>query len=109
MTEGEELIRTGETSTLSLEGQLTRQFYAWEKRGRGWKLWDYPIQLEPPFRPFFRYLPAAPVFDDARKPTFFSALADKIFGKETEAAVDSDTSTSEEDFREQVPEPVDDG
>jgi len=63
---------------------LTAQFYDWEHRGRGWQVWGYPVELEPPFRPFlFHYAtPAAPGYDDARKPTvvgaFFEKLRDKL-------------------------------
>ena len=109
MSESKESVRSGETSPLTLEDQLTRQFYTWEKRGRGWKIWDDPVELEPPFCPFlFHSIPPAPVIDDARKPTFFSALADKILGKATQAVASSDDASSEEDFREPVPVPFDD-
>ena len=30
---------------------LTEGFYAWEVRGRGWDVYDFPVALEPPFRP----------------------------------------------------------
>ena len=109
MSERKESVRSGEPPPLTLEEQLTQQFYSWEKCGRGWQVWDDPVELEPPFRPFFHYLPATPVFDDARKPTFFSTLADRILGKATQAAVGSDYAASAEDFREPVPEPVEDG
>lgn len=33
--------------------RATEEFYDWELRGRGWRVWDYPVALEPPFRPFF--------------------------------------------------------
>ena len=58
---------------------LTRQFYEWERRGRGWQVFDQPVALEPPFRPFFgHFLPATPgaAHDDGRKATFLSNLAD---------------------------------
>src|SRR5207245_745704 len=100
MSEGDQLVPTGAIPPLTLEEQLTQQFYVWEKRGRGWKLWDCPVELEPPFRPFFHYLPATPVLDDARKPTFFSALADKILGKTTQAGISSGYAASGENFRE---------
>jgi len=45
---------------------LTEQFYAWEKRGRGWRVGDYPVALEPPFRPFYgHYVSAEPIPDGA--------------------------------------------
>ncbi|REJ79722.1 MAG: helix-turn-helix domain-containing protein [Acidobacteria bacterium] len=30
----------------------TAAFYDWEIRGRGWLRWDYPVRLEPPYRPY---------------------------------------------------------
>ncbi len=60
---------------------LTRQFYAWERRGRGWQVWDAPVALEPPFRPFYgHYLPAAavPGRDDGRKHTSLSAFFERL-------------------------------
>jgi excisionase family DNA binding protein len=65
----------------SSEEDLTRQFYAWEKRGRGWQVWDHPVELEPPFRPFwghYRSGSAAASKDDGRKPTFLSGLFDRL-------------------------------
>ena len=60
----------------SLPKQLTQQFYDWEKRGRGWQVWSYPVVIEPPFRPFFFYPPSSEsVRDDARTPGLFSELA----------------------------------
>jgi hypothetical protein len=70
---------------LSQEERLTFHFAAWEKRGRGWDVYPYPVTLEPPFRPFlFHYVPSGPIYDDGRKPTFFSALVDKLFGRSAE-------------------------
>ena len=40
---------------LSPADQLVQQFYEWEVRGRGWLLWDRPVEPEPPFAPFFGY------------------------------------------------------
>ena len=59
----------------SLTEALTAQFYDWERRGRGWQLWDWPVVLEPPFRPFFgHYVPRPAAIDDARRPSFFGGL-----------------------------------
>jgi hypothetical protein len=61
---------------------LTRQFYEWEMRGRGWQVFDQPVALEPPFRPFFaHFIPRSPgaAADDARRPTFLSNLVDGVF------------------------------
>jgi excisionase family DNA binding protein len=65
-------------SSSSVEA-LTRQFYEWEMRGRGWEVWDRPVVLEPPFRPFLgHYLPGtAAAVDDGRRPTFLSSLFER--------------------------------
>jgi len=60
---------------------LTEQFYAWEKRARGWRVSGYPVVLEPPFRPFFgHYLVGRPAVDDARTPGLFETLIGKLLG-----------------------------
>lgn len=57
------------------EESLTRQFYEWETRGRGWKIRPFPVELEPPFRPLYLFDPGADnLIDDGRKPTFLSSL-----------------------------------
>ncbi|HXI40975.1 MAG TPA: type IV secretion system DNA-binding domain-containing protein, partial [Bryobacteraceae bacterium] len=61
---------------------LTRQFYDWEMRGRGWQVSSRPVALEPPFRPFFgHFVPGtlATIVDDGRKPTFLSNLIGGLF------------------------------
>src|SRR5579885_1666941 len=66
---------------LSREEALTRQFWDWEIRGRGWWLWQEPIDLEPPFRPFFgHYLESSSkgISDDGRRPTFFGGITERI-------------------------------
>jgi hypothetical protein len=63
----------------SIHEQLTSQFYKWESRGRGWRVFEVPVQLEPPFQVFNGYvLPEASVVDDGRVPTFLSSLYRKI-------------------------------
>ncbi|MGA2147320.1 MAG: helix-turn-helix domain-containing protein [Bryobacteraceae bacterium] len=57
------------------EQQLTQQFYEWERRGRGWQIFDQPVALEPQFRPFFgHFISGTPeaAADDGRKPTLLS-------------------------------------
>ena len=59
---------------------LTEQFYRWERRGRGWQVWDFPVALEPPFVPFrFHWIPPESA-DDGRRPTFLSSTADRLLG-----------------------------
>jgi hypothetical protein len=58
---------------------LTRQFYAWERRGRGWELFPYAIALEPPFRPFLgHYVKRVSGNDDGRRPSVFEAFASAL-------------------------------
>src|ERR1043165_1459251 len=62
----------------SREDSLTRQFYQWETRGRGWLLCNYPVELEPPFRPvMFLDDTVENLQDDASVPTFLGRLFDK--------------------------------
>lgn len=68
-----QLESAGETK----EESLSRQFYEWERRGRGWQVYDFPVELEPPFRPFYFFEPdQGPLVDDGRVPTFLS----RVFG-----------------------------
>ncbi len=58
-----------------LAQHFTEQFIRWEVRGRGWTLYDEPVELEPPFRPFNGYTkPRGAVVDDGRRETFLSKL-----------------------------------
>ena len=77
--------------------ELAANFYAWERRGRGWDIWPYPCELEPAFRPFpGHYLPSTFV-DDARRP----GLLSRLFGSPTPAPA---LPKAEED--EPIPEPL---
>jgi hypothetical protein len=77
-----EIIPPSGTLPLTLEERRTAQFYDWERRGRGWQIWDFPVELEPPFRPFFyHYAEPGPAVDDARKPTALSSFVDTILGR----------------------------
>ena len=71
----------GTPSVESSEERLTRQFYEWEMWGRGWRVWDQPVDLEPPFEPFFGHFvqsgPGRPP-DDGRKPTLLSSFTDRF-------------------------------
>lgn len=96
--------------SLTPEEQLTKQFYAWERRGRGWQVWNFPVELEPPFRPFFGYyLPPPPVRDDGRKPTFLSSLVEGLFSRRNNQSQEA-TESSEtiaailENFEEPEPD-----
>ncbi len=64
----------------SLTEYLTAQFYAWEQRGRGWKVFREPVHLESEFIPFFGHLPPERVeqIDTGRRPRFFPALQETL-------------------------------
>ncbi len=67
----------------SLSEIVTASFYAWETRGRGWQLAEYPVSLEPPFRPFFvlpEFIERPESLDDGRRPTIVSRLIDGAKG-----------------------------
>ena len=67
--------------TLTLTEQLTREFYDWERRGRGWQVYPVPVELEPAFEPFLRHAsqlaPSLPS-DNGRKETFASRLVSRL-------------------------------
>lgn len=72
----------GQPLPLTREERLTAQFYDWERRGRGWQLWSYPVKIEPPFCPFFyHYVDPGPATDDSRKPTVLSSFMDGLLGR----------------------------
>ncbi len=64
----------------SLAQYLTVQFYAWEHRGRGWKVFAEPVQLEPEFIPFFGHRPPQKKgqIDDGKRPIFFSQIQEAL-------------------------------
>lgn len=88
----------------SLEQLLTEQFYRWERRGRGWQTWPYPVDLEPPFRPFFGHFLTTnrTRVDDGRKHTFLSSLVERLAqgasssGKSAEAEKDFESEAEPE-------------
>jgi hypothetical protein len=53
--------------------QLSAQFAAFDRRGRGWQVFPAPVSPEPAFAPFTGYALAA-VADDGRVPTIGSSL-----------------------------------
>src|SRR5439155_13303547 len=58
---------------------LTEQFYNWELRGRGWRVFGSPVAPEPPFEPFFgHFLPQQQSIDDGRQQTVISSRLVKL-------------------------------
>ena len=94
----------------------TNLFYAWEQRGRGWWVWPYPVDLEPPFRaltPTFREPGPPGPTDDGRKPTLLTRLSGKDRGRtkaSTEAlakfVIEEPAAEEHADFSELVSLPV---
>lgn len=81
---------------LASAARLTTAFYAWEERGRGWWVWDYPVDPEPPFRAFTpsgRRLPASR--DDGRKPARLALWLRAIFRSDEQAIEDEDSEIDE--------------
>ncbi len=79
-------------SNLTPTEQLTTNFYNWERLGRGWQVCEHHVELEPPYEPFFHYLPlqtTTPVIDDGRKQTFLSSLVDSFRKKPSQTYEDS--------------------
>ncbi len=74
-------LEEDDSATFAQAVRLTSSFYEWERRGRGWDLAPYAVQLEPPFRPFvFDPAPVVPITDDARKPTPLGAWFSRLVG-----------------------------
>lgn len=62
--------------TIQRQEALSAQFYAWEILGRGWLYAHEPVELEPPFTPFFGYQYNTEVIeDDGIQHTLFSSFA----------------------------------
>ena len=65
---------------VSLAEYLTAQFYAWEKRGRGWEIFDQPVHLESDFIPFIGHFPPETTgqVDLGLRPRFFPRLQELL-------------------------------
>ncbi|MEK7630501.1 MAG: type IV secretion system DNA-binding domain-containing protein [Patescibacteria group bacterium] len=72
---------------MTVEEHLTQEFYRWEIRGRGWQVWDAPVVVEPPFRPFFGHTlpPRQGQRDDGRKHTRLSRWVERLRGSSARA------------------------
>lgn len=68
---------------MDISKQLTLRFYQWENRCRGWHIYRYPVDPEPPFEPFFgHFVEEGEIIDDGRKETLISSFL-KSFRTET--------------------------
>lgn len=68
----------------SLVEQATINFYTWESRGRGYYLYDYPIELEPPYVPFEHISSVSTEYFDDGKVTLLGRLK-SLVGSTNEA------------------------
>lgn len=86
---------------------LTSQFYEWETRGRGWTVWSAPVDLEPPFRPFwFHHAPPGTIVDDARKPTPLSAWFERVRERITGQSGVPGANPDADEWSEDEPQPA---
>lgn len=65
---------------MNIEEYLTAQFYAWEIRGRGWNVFDQPVELESEFIPFFGHFQpeSSTRIDYGKRPRFFPGLQEAL-------------------------------
>jgi hypothetical protein len=64
---------------LSIHEHLSKIFVEWEKRGRGWQVFDEPVYPEPPFVPFvIGSMAERPIVDTGVRPSFLGSLFRKI-------------------------------
>lgn len=68
----------------SVSARLTERFYEWERWGRGHAACGVPVQLEPPFVPFFGHFLDSGYVDDGRRASLFGSL----FGARHEVAIE---------------------
>jgi hypothetical protein len=87
----------------SIHEQLSEQFHKWELRGRGWQVFDHPVNPEPPFCPFQgNCLPPTPVVDDGEKERVWNSVFRRLKQSlSTPAEPPSETGETEEE-----PEPI---
>src|SRR4051812_22811186 len=77
----------------SIHNRLSDRFHEWERRGRGWEIYEAPVRPEPPFEEFRRDPQVTdPDEDDGRRPTFLSSLVSRLadaFGEKDEPQPES--------------------
>lgn len=85
----------------SVHEHFSRQFQKWEKRGRGWQVFEQSVHLEPPFSPFvLRAMTDTPAVDDGSRPSFLGSLFRKVL------APPEPTPQIEPEPDEEEPEPT---
>ena len=60
---------------------IAEAFSIWEERLRGWYVYPYKVELEPPFIPIYAYLESPkPGIDDGKQETVLSELSNSVKG-----------------------------
>jgi hypothetical protein len=75
-----------------LDETISQQFREWEMRGRGGRLFERPVALEPPFVPFTGYRLPTQRVDDGRRPTGLSKLWHLLTAPKEEPALEDESS-----------------
>lgn len=85
----------------SAHEHFSEQFYKWERRGRGWRVFDGPVKPEPPFVPFrHKLMTETPLVNSGSRPSFLGSLLRKL------AAPPPAPVTEPEPEEEPQPEPL---
>ncbi|MEI6575095.1 MAG: type IV secretion system DNA-binding domain-containing protein [Bacteroidota bacterium] len=83
---------------------LTQQFYNWERRCRGWDIYPFPVELEPPFQPFEFHSVSSDIpesfNDEGLRPTLASSFIRSIKNVFSPKEIQLD-----ETFEDNPPEP----
>ncbi|MGB8356676.1 MAG: DUF87 domain-containing protein [Chthoniobacteraceae bacterium] len=85
---------------------LVRNFYEWERRGRGWDVWPMYIAPEPAFVPFRGHYLTSKQVDDGRKPTFLSSLAKNVVESFKPKSIEAEVFEPEEMPEENEPSAI---
>ena len=86
---------------MGLDETISRQFREWEIRGRGARLFEQPVALEPPFVPFMGYRLPQQRVDDGRKETILSSLWNRFTAPPPEPDPEEESADEPEpEFRE---------
>lgn len=84
----------------------TKNFYTWEKRCRGYALWDRTVEIEPPFEPFYLYIPSNYQKDPIYYPSLLESIGSsisKIFKSKDSLHDNIEFKQNGEDFYEIAP------
>jgi hypothetical protein len=76
--------------------RLTSDFYQWERMGRGWNVYSMPVDLEPPFVPFFFHADSIESYvDDGKRQTLLSRVGELFKNNEPPPVIEKETEQGE--------------